>query len=442
MTRLVVGLALLLGACTGRQASAHTVAVAVPSAGQDSLDLHFHSLSETLRAEGLGPALLLDRGFLPPSGRTAFAVQVKARECAVFAALATASMADLDAALYTAEGESLVEDDSANSRPTLTLCAGERAVDAYLTLFAYQGAGSFIAAQFNRAARPNDDLHTASAAGALSALGQLAQLLHERGFEDAAPRVELSLGDARPVRIAFNVDAGDCYTLAAEPSSGLSEVGLRLVDSQGAELVDGVSEPNLAALQYCADRRAELAVEVVARRGQGVARIARFRGTQAAVGGARALWLMEPTPSAAAWSSAKSEPATSARGPRELPFSSERVVLKQGQVLELERKRSTAPCERWEARLLPGLWRATLRVESDMGELLGEDDAEGMHACVQVCAAGRRRRITLLGRAGFGSVVLSATGYDATPAQESEGDCSGCAASDAGAGCSLSSGRR
>lgn len=421
MRWVLVGTAVVLAACQARQANPQPVSPAEALRVEDSLDLHFGVLRDSLRTDGLGAGPLFERGFLPPSGRTAFAVRVKPAECSVFVAIATASMSDLDAALFTAEGDALAEDESASSRPSLTLCAAEQPVDAYFTLHAYQGAGSFIAAQFTRPARAGDDLHTASDGRVLSPLGQLSQLLHARGFEDLAPRVELPLEEARPVRLALNVDAGECYTLAAEASGGLSEVGLRLVDEQGGELADGVAEPNLSALQYCADRRAELAVEVVARRGQGVARVARFRAAQALVGGSRALWLVEPTPSAAAWSAAKAE-ASIALGK---PQKRERVPLRQGEVRELERKRVSA-CERWEAALQPGLSRATLRVEDGFGTLLGEDDAERMRACVTVCDPGRQRRVTLLGRAGFGSVILTATAAEAQGAPESAQGCAGC----------------
>lgn len=432
MRLMVVASALWVASCARPGAASTLPAPAARAAESDSLDLQFHGLSDSLRHEGLQRGALLERGFLPPSARTAFPVRVAAHECAVFVALATASMADLDASLFTSEGQPLVEDDSVSSRPTLTLCASEQPIAAYLTLHAYQGAGSFIAAQFTRSARATDDLQLALDAHGISALGQLSQLLHERGFEDAAPRVELSLGDDRPVRMALHVDAGECYTLAAEPSGGLSEVGLRLVDAQGGELADGVLEPKLAALQYCADQRAELAIEVVAKRGLGVARIARFRAAQAQVGGARALWLVEPTPSSAA-SAAKSESGEPAR---KHALSQQRVALKQGQVIELEQKRGAA-CERWEARLEPGLWRATLRVENEAGVVLGEETAQRMRACVQVCDASRIHRAVLVGQAGFGGVALTVTDaardQDSTPAP-----CAGCADER----CAISSGRR
>lgn len=434
MRWVLVGFAVALAACQAHQASPRPRTAAKALHAKDALDRHFGVLRDSLQAEGLGAGALFERGFLPPSGRTAFAVRVKPAQCSVFVALATASMSDLDAALFTAEGDALEEDESASSRPSLTLCAAEHPVEAYFTLHAYQGAGSFIAAQFTRPARADDDLHTAADGRVLSPLGRLSQLLHARGFEDLAPRVELPLGDARPVRLALNVDAGECYTLAAEASGGLSEVGLRLVDEQGGELADGVAEPNLSALQYCADRSAELAVEVVARRGQGIARVARFRAAQALIGGSRALWLVEPTPSAAAWSAAKSDPSVGAGKPQQR----ERVVLRQGEVRELERKRLRGPCERWEAALQPGLSRATLRVESGAGVLLGEDDAVRMRACVTVCDPGRQRRITLLGRAGFGSVILTATPEEAAGAGGSAAGCAGCQTE--GAGCAPAAG--
>ncbi|HEY6881688.1 MAG TPA: hypothetical protein VI299_26860 [Polyangiales bacterium] len=403
-----------------------------PSAlGNDSLELHYRALALGLADDGLKQreGALLERGFLPPSGRVAFPVHIAASECAMFVALATASMADLDASLYTAEGAALIEDDSTGSRPALTFCASAaHAVDAYFTLHAYQGAGAFVVAQFTRPLRADDDLRTANGELMTTALGELAQTLHDRGFEDAAPRVSLPLGDARPVRMAVNVAAGECYTLAAEGGEGVAELGLRLVDAEGGELALGVGEAQpghaqLAALQYCADRRAELALEVVARKGRGFAKVARFRATQALVGGVRALWLGEPSPSERAWQPAASDKAVpvtkdeaSARAAAEsrvpLPkphakgAPGERIALRQGQLVELAPRAPIASCERWQIELEPGLSRATLRIEDARGELLGEADSDHMRACVAVCAPHSVRRPSLVGRTGFGVLTL------------------------------------
>ncbi|HEX5658551.1 MAG TPA: hypothetical protein VFX59_15215, partial [Polyangiales bacterium] len=238
----------------------------------------------------------------------------------------------------------------------------------------------------------------------------------------------LPLGDSRPVRLAVNVAAGECYTMAAEGGEGVAELGLRLVDADGAELALGVGEnqpghAQLAALQYCADRRAELALEVVAKRGRGLAKVARFRATQALVGGVRALWMGEPSPSEQAWhtpdltpnkavASSKDESAARAAAEAKAPprnqkaSPGERVAIRQGQLIELSPRAPIASCERWQIELEPGLSRATLRVEDARGELIGESDSSHMRACVAVCNASGPRRASVVGRTGFGAVTV------------------------------------
>jgi hypothetical protein len=459
-------LLLLTTGCALRVAAPTVPARGASTLGNDALDLHFRALALGLGDDGLkqGQGALLERGFLPPAARVAFPVHIAAGECAMFVALATSSMADLDASLYSAEGAALIEDDSTGSRPTLTFCASAaQPVDAYFTLHAYQGAGAFVAAQFSRALRADDDLRTASSEQGTSALGELAQTLHDRGFEDAAPRVSLPLGDARPVRMAVNVAAGECYTLAAEGGEGLAELGLRLVDADGGELALGLGEAQagraqLAALQYCADERAELSLEVVARRGHGLAKVARFRAAQALVGGVRALWLGEPSPSEQAWQQPKQDGlvakqlAVDAHAAAEQAKASERAIkplsakplvpapsvpLRQGQLVELPPRPPLARCERWQIELAPGLSRATLRIETVQGELLGEADSQHMHACVSVCAPGVARRPSVVGRTGFGAFSLQVEPL--TGAQSA--DCAPCTV-EAARACSTSSGRR
>jgi hypothetical protein len=439
-------LLLALAGCAHRAVAPGT-AKSEPMLGHDALDLHFRALSLGLSDDGMKQGALLERGFLPPSARVAFPVHIAAGECAMFVALATASMADLDASLYTAEGAALIEDDSTGSRPTLTFCASTtQPIDAYFTLHAYQGAGAFVASQFSRSLRADDDLRTGQGEQGPSALSELAQTLHDRGFEDAAPRVTLPLADARPVRLAVNVAAGECYTMAAEGGEGVVEIGLRLVDADGGELALGMgdspaspargagvrsdrSRAQLAALQYCADQRAELALEVVARRGRGLAKVARFRATQALVGGVRALWLGEPSPSEQAWqppalapdkavASSKEESSARAAAEAKAPLRNarhggERVALRQGQLVELAPRAPVASCERWQIELEPGLSRATLRIEDGRGELLGESDSDHMRACVAVCGPSGARRASVVGRTGFGAVTLR---VDALPA--------------------------
>lgn len=429
---VALGIASCSLGCAARPPTGGPERAAAPEG--DLLDAQLRALGAALRQEGAEIGALKERGFLPPAGRVALPVRIEADRCGVFVALASPSMTDLDAALYTVEGVALAQDEGASARPSLTFCAGKSALFAYLTLNAYQGAGSFVAAQFVRARRAEDDLRTLDERARGGALGELSQTLHERGFEDAAPPIEVTLEAQRPVRIGLTVASGECYALAAEADTGLSELSMRLVDPRGSELANGIGDPRLAALQYCASEPADLALEVLARRGRGQARVARFRVAQALLGGSRALWLGEPAPTPEAWHGAKQRIAElrDKRGSwaQELP-------LQQGQVVELAPPRHRG-CERWELVLAPGLARATLRIEDERG-VVAERDTQAMQACLVVCAARGERRVTLLGRAGFGRALVQRS---EARGQGSAGACSACADAGARAGCSTSSGRR
>ena len=184
-----------------------------------------------------------------------------------------------------------------------------------------------------------------------------------------------------------------------------SSCALRLLDEEGRELALGIGEQGPAAFQYCASRTAELTLEVS---GQGAARtahLARLRAAQTAVGGARAVWLGEPS-AAAALDGAPLSGKHDGCAASELPMTT-RAPLAQGRALELSLPAASTKCELIEARLHDGLSRVTLRVESADGVVLGEGDVYGASGALFVCDAGQSRRISALGRAGFGALSLA-----------------------------------
>jgi hypothetical protein len=386
---------------------------------EDALDLQLGAVAHALREQGFVRGTFEDRGFLPTSGRVARSVLIAPQTCARFVAVATPSIIDLDASLYRADGAALIEDDGSDARPSLDVCAGEVGVAAYYALHAYQGVGAYATAQFVRPAISGDDLMVVEAAGEGSALAELSKSLSRRGFEDAAPRVELNLTSELPVRVALPVKEGQCYTLAVEAAPALEGLSLRLLAGDGRELAVGVAASGLSALQYCAERSEDLAFELGARAGKGKVRVGRFQASHASLGGSHALWLGEPSPSAQAWDpglkpAAELRRELQARGAKS--FVVEERALSQGQVAELEIKRSLGPCETWRALLLPGLSRATLRVESREGHLYGEAESEGARAEVQFCQRAGPIRVSIVGRAGFGTVTLVGEPRDAAKA--------------------------
>jgi hypothetical protein len=420
LERFVGAVALVFTACVHRApptlvASAARPAERDPAAppstrdDEDALELRLSAAGQSLREQGYAPGPFHERGFLPPNGRVTRAITIAPRTCARFVAVATPSMIDLDASLYRADGAALLEDDSSDARPSLTLCAGAERLDAYYSLHAYQGVGAFASREFVRPATAQDDLITVQEAPSDAGLNDLAKTLHKRGFDDLGPRVELELSAGHPLRVALSAKAGECYTLAAESAGALSGVALRLIDGS-EELGHGLAgAAGLASLQYCSDRTRELELELDAAAGAGPVRIARFKAPQSNLGGAHAMWLGEPSPSAKAWGPIDDVRAAVAREIEQTKGGIfESHPLAQGDVVERESRRPLGACERWQALLEPGLVSATLRVEDANGVLLGEAESRAMLAELELCRRPGPVRVSVVGRVGFGAVTLVA----------------------------------
>jgi hypothetical protein len=266
-----------------------------------------------------------------------------------------------------------------------------------------------VARIFDRPAKAGDELVALSDAGPSPLLEQT-RLLRKRGFEDDSAPVDLALKDASPVRMALRVAAGECYTLVAEGRDGLEVVSMRLLDAGGRELASGVGDDGLAALQYCAGESSDYGVELLADRGHGTARVARFHGPQSVIGGTRALWLGEPSPSAHAQVQAKTldEWRASARAEHARMLLLERVTLAQGEIHERALPNADAGCETWHALPEAGLTRATVRVEGLDGATLAETEVDGKEATFSLCQR-KAARMVVTGRAGFGALTLAVT---------------------------------
>jgi hypothetical protein len=394
-----------LGACVGRGPRAPAVPVA--SAGTDpASDLVGGSaaaLADALaRIEGYRLEPKLERGFLAPGARALLPLVLEPLTCTAIVAAASPSVADLDAALYTPDGAVLAEDDASDPRPVVRMCTGKQRLTAYLALYAFQGTGSYAAARMTRPRKDSDPLPAADdAVSGSPEFLELVRALHNRGYQDEGPSTRLPLVSGSPLRLAAKVVAGQCYSMVADGEA----LHLRLFDDEGFEVAQGVGEKGPAALQYCASRSGEFALELSARGAARVAQLARFRAAQAAVGGTRAAWLGEPVPAADA-----EPPAGEAQAPRQCrgPEQSlaKQVALSQGHVLELALPR-TGGCTRIVAQLHQGLTRLTLRAENAQGAALASQDVRGPTGSLQVCAAAPASRVMVVARAGFGAVSVT-----------------------------------
>jgi hypothetical protein len=364
-------------------------------------------LAAAIELEGYRATGAIERGFLAPSARTVEPIAIAPRTCVAIVAIATATVTDLDAAIYAADGSALAEDDTTGARPVVRLCSGERRIDAYLAFYAFQGTGSFAAQRLERPLGPADALalaeveREATASQHTAAFSDLLRGLHGRGYADDGPITEVPLVEGSAVRLARHVQAGRCYGIVVDGQS----LRVRLLDAAGREVALGVGAQGPAALQYCAREDADLLIELSTQGGERSARVARLYAEQASVGSARAVWLGEPSAAFAIGARAAKESAADARCTgKALPLISTHP-LTQGALTEHELELSG--CVRVEAQLHAGLSVLTLRVEDSGGHVVGERELLAPHGQLHVCpTTPGKYRITAIARAGFGALSL------------------------------------
>lgn len=256
-----------------------------------------------LVARGLQPDARAFAGFLPNGNHATFPVRVPAHTCATVVALATKNVSDVDAALYTPEGELVVLDSEPDPHPTLQVCTGASARDFYYVIQLYDGDGSFVVRPFY-GARPTLAA-AASVVGGRPAFADIEQLrnragdplsdlregMRKRGFTEANAPVVFRIAERERVRATLQAESATCYTVAAFGGQGLRRINLRVLDEQGAPLGIGEGSEASAALQLCARERASYTVETEAASGAGEVTLVMFRADVVVAGGDAGLWL-------------------------------------------------------------------------------------------------------------------------------------------------------
>jgi hypothetical protein len=399
-----LGVACLSAACASQTLPAVTPPAAGPADEDDLVSVAMAVAAHELLAEGYQPQRAPERGFLAPSMRALSTVTVAPRSCVAIAAAATPSVADLDAALYAADGSVLAEDDSAGPRPVLRLCSAERGLSAHLALYAFQGAGSYAVQQFVKPLSSSDAPEAGSGEGAASAqFLELLRSLHARGYREQEPQVEVPLVPGAPLRVSLSTLAGHCYSVVADGDDAL----LRLLGSDGSELSRGLSSAGAAALQHCASSDGELSLELSARASSRRLRVARLWSRQGEVGGARSLWLGEPAPTGFD-APVRNGKGAAKQGSCEAPAEPllRHQPLAQGSLSEAALPGASA-CVLLEVALHEGLARVTLRVEDAAGATLAERELSTQSGSLYVCPKQRPARASLIARAGFGAASLS-----------------------------------
>ncbi|MBK8169214.1 MAG: hypothetical protein IPK60_02580 [Sandaracinaceae bacterium] len=302
----------LLVGCGGPSASTTDATAPAPTRAaprwtvvqDDPLAARMRTLSDSLARVGFRPTTDESRGFLVGGENTTVRVHVDQGSCVAFTAVTSPGIHDLDATMFSAEGDVLTEDVEEDSHPTAIVCAPSNAArDVYVALRAYDGAGAYLCAAFTGPEARLADVARAIG-GQPGVAGNSSTDVQEdarerefgigasrRGLETMRDTVAITLAAGQAVRVPVQVEAGHCYAVAAFAGNGLRNVDLRMLDERDRELVRDVGPQGDSAVQFCADRASQWVAEVTASAGSGIARLTFYGGEAAQPGGLSTSWL-------------------------------------------------------------------------------------------------------------------------------------------------------
>ena len=444
---LLVAAASLLGCASGGALPAMRGGAESSSVGQswvngdDELATAMQGVAKQLEPLGLTPLRDEFVGFLSTGARGTHALRVPEHRCVTLIAMASRAVHDMDAALYSPEGDLLAIDSQPDAHPTIQVCTGATASNLYYALQIYEGAGSFLVVGFEGEASTLE-----AAAKALNVRPALARLdapssdgpsrvaafrdgLQRRGFEPTVAPLRVPLVRDQRMRVALGVEPGQCYTAAGFALQGVQNVDLRVLDDEGSEVARDESGEEDAGVQFCATSKAEFAAELYGAHDTGTALLLLFHTDAARLGGQSGLWLGErPLTPASTVSLADALIEVTKRATQDgfkALGASLQGRLAPGEAISHTIALSPKRCARIQAVGGPGVRRLELVAKDSAGQTLASSEGQAESTYVHVCgAAAREVELQLRASEGAGQFALAlyqASLSAVTPAGADEG---------------------
>jgi hypothetical protein len=393
--------------------------------GEDGLSLNMRAIATQLESAGLKPGQEIFRGFLTAGARATHGLELPARSCVTLIAIASQGVHDMDAALYSPDGDLLAVDSQPDAHPTIQVCTGDEPHTLYYALQVYEGAGSFLMAGF--LGQQSTLEAAAKLLGARPAVARLGHAepdgpgrvsafrdgLQRRGFQPVQPPLRVPLTQDQTIRVALRVEPGQCYTAAGFALDGISNVDLRVLDEEGSEVARDASEEQDAGAQFCAERRAEYATELHSVAGTGTALLLLFHVDAASIGGQSGLWLGERPLTPAATAPLPETVEQVARRASQDGFKLARTLrtgqLGPGEVIAQPISLHAQRCARIEAIGGPGLGRIGLVAASAAGFVVTSAEGETGTTYVHLCSTiARELNLQVHAASGSGPFMLTA----------------------------------
>jgi hypothetical protein len=396
--------------------------------GEDALSLGMRAIATQLASVGLQPGAETFRGFLTSGARATHPLELPAQTCLTLISLASSGVHDMDAALYSADGDVLAMDSQPDAHPTIQVCTGQEPRTLYYALQVYEGAGTFLMAGFVGQQSTLDG--AAKLLGSRPAVARLGYAetdgpgrvsafregLQRRGFQPVDTPLRVPLAADQRIRTVLSVEPGQCYTAATFALDDLQDVNLRVLDDEGVEVARDASQEQDASAQFCAERHAEYAAELHGAAGQGAALLLLFRVSAASIGGQSGLWLGERPLTAASTTPLPQAIADVTHRAAVDGFRQSRTLLSgqlaPGAVIAHPFTLPARRCARFHVVGGPGVRALEVVARDANGRRVAQAEGTAETTYVHVCSA-TARELTLQAHAEAGSGAFALTAHEA-----------------------------
>lgn len=272
----------------------------------------FDDFARRLESQGVHFDGIVASGFITHGTNVTTPIDVPANSCLSIVALASSSIHDLDAHLFSPDGDVVVEDIETDPHPTVQLCATEarrvyHVIETYVSeQSSSEGHGAYAIGTFRSdrhgldavahvvGGHPGTALSTSTnASDSERRLTELREGIARRGFQPNTDTIRATFAAPGAVRYPSAVVPDRCYTYAALAEGSINDVDISVYDPDGEEIARDIRPERDAFVQLCPAAAETLQVEVRARPGTGVVLLQSFAADAASVGGANTLWLGE-----------------------------------------------------------------------------------------------------------------------------------------------------
>lgn len=283
MRAFAIAMLLALAGCGNEAESGRALYEGALPAINPPLDAITHRLSrvrERLRLRGYHELPRQARTFVLEGEPRVIPVDLPSGSCSTFVALGSASLRDLRLSMFDDEGAVLATEELPGEAGLVHVCpqTDARAMPAYLTIEAREGAGTVALAELASAPGRGDGFEGVfddvlaprePFADVEALIASARSVLRSRGLAPDGAATIASVAEGGSVHTTHTFEPGHCYVVVGRAAPSVTDADLFAFDAAGVEVARDIGAGSEPSFERCPTVRESLALEARAFAGRG-----------------------------------------------------------------------------------------------------------------------------------------------------------------------------